>query len=63
MSLEALKIPQKTGLIVIATVKDGVSKFNPSASTIVKPGDSLMVLGEHEQVVKLQTLLNAGLED
>ncbi len=63
MSMEALKIPQKTGLIVIATVNDGVNKFNPSASTLVKPGDSLMVLGEHEQVVKLQTLLNAGLEE
>jgi len=63
MSMEALKIPQKTGLIVIATVNDGHSKFNPSASTVVKPGDSLMVLGEHEQVVKLQSLLNAGLED
>ncbi|HPQ91254.1 potassium channel protein [Mesotoga prima] len=61
MTLEALKIPQRIGLIVIATVCDGVNKFNPSASTIVKPGDSLMVLGEHEQVEKLQSLLGGNL--
>ncbi|KUK80161.1 MAG: K+ transport system, NAD-binding component [Mesotoga prima] len=61
-TLEALRIPQKIGLIIIATVSGGVSKFNPSASTVVKPGDSLMVLGGHEQVLKLQSFLNGDIE-
>lgn len=57
LTLETLKIPQKIGLIVIATVSAGANKFNPSASTLVKPGDSLMVLGSHAQVEKLGELL------
>jgi len=59
LTLDKLKIPQKIGLIVIATVSEGKSKFNPSASTSIRPGDSLMVLGTHEQVEKLEELLKS----
>ncbi|MFO7881662.1 MAG: potassium channel protein [Kosmotogaceae bacterium] len=60
LTLEKMKIPQRTGLIVIA-VSDGTqSIFNPSASTIVKKGYSIMVLGEYSKIEKLRKLIDSG---
>lgn len=57
IELGKLRIPQETGLIVIAIYGNGKSIFNPGASTSIKPGQSLMVLGKREQIKKLRKLL------
>ncbi|TYB92582.1 MAG: potassium channel protein [Kosmotoga sp.] len=60
LTLEKMKIPQRTGLIVIA-ISDGTqSIFNPSASTVIKRGYSIMVLGEYSKIEKLRNLVNSG---
>lgn len=60
LTLEKMKIPQRTGLIVIA-VSDGTqSIFNPSASTVIKKGYSIMVLGEYRKIEKLRNLVSSG---
>ncbi|MDQ7052622.1 MAG: TrkA C-terminal domain-containing protein [candidate division KSB1 bacterium] len=60
-SLRELEIPQRTGLIVIAIIKqvNGRPQFiyNPQSSTMVEGGDQLIVLGEVERVEKLHRLL------
>ncbi|MCD6159999.1 MAG: potassium channel protein [Kosmotoga sp.] len=59
IELGKLRIPQETGLIVIAVHDNdsGRSIFNPGASTLIKSGQSLMVLGKKEQIEKLRHLL------
>ncbi|AKI96725.1 potassium channel family protein [Kosmotoga pacifica] len=57
VELGELKIPQKTGLIVIAIYDGGKSMFNPRANALIKPGQALMVLGKKEQIEKLKLLL------
>lgn len=53
-----VKIPEKTGLIVLAIRKklDQRWIFNPSSHEILKSGDTMVVLGTEEQVKKLKTL-------
>ncbi len=66
-SLRELEIPQRTGLIVIAIIKqvNGASQFiyNPQSSTVVEGGDQLIVLGEVDRVEKLHRLLRDELID
>ncbi len=59
-TLKEAEIPQKTGLLVIAVQKGNDFVFNPSASTIIEPGASIMVLGKNEeQIRKLRNLIEA----
>lgn len=53
-----VKIPEKTGLIVLAIRKQADQRwiFNPSSNEILKSGDTMVVLGTEEQVKKLRTL-------
>ena len=57
-TLKDAEIPQRTGLIVIAVEKEGEGDreflFNPVATTLLEPGDELIVLGEPEQVERLR---------
>lgn len=57
-SLREIKIPEKTGLIVLAIKKYNSEKliFNPSSDEIVKLGDTIVVLGTEEQVNKLRKI-------
>lgn len=57
-SLSEIKIPEKTGLIVLAIKKYNNEKlvFNPSSDEIVKLGDTMVVLGTEEQVNKLRKI-------
>ncbi|MGH4121287.1 potassium channel family protein [Clostridium sp.] len=59
-SLLEIKIPEKTGLIVLAIKKYDSEKlvFNPSSDDIVKLGDTMVVLGTEEQVNKLREIAN-----
>jgi voltage-gated potassium channel len=57
-SLKELKIPEKTGLIVLAIQRAGSKKmsFNPSSTEVVEADDILIVLGQEEQVNKLRVM-------
>jgi voltage-gated potassium channel len=56
--LKEAKIPQKTGLIVLAIKKENVEKLflNPSSSEILAEGDTMIVLGREEQVNQLKEI-------
>jgi voltage-gated potassium channel len=53
------RIPEQTGLIVLALKKKGANNFciNPRANEIIEPGDSIIVLGTDEQADKLREIL------
>src|SRR5919199_3462906 len=53
-----LKIGDKTGAIILAILsKEGKFDTTPSAQDIIRPGDTLIVLGTHEQVARLEALM------
>lgn len=56
--LREAKIPEKTGLIILAInqKKDDDWIFNPNSDVVLKAGDSMIVLGTYEQVDKLKNL-------
>jgi voltage-gated potassium channel len=61
-TLAQARIPQETGLIVIAVrtpgdARDGRFVFNPSAETRLNAGDEVIVLGTVEQIQALRQLL------
>ncbi len=58
-TLSEARIPQRTGLIVIALkrAKDSQWIFNPVSSTILHKNDRLIVLGDEERIEKLHALL------
>jgi len=61
--LKDLDIPKKTGVIVIGIRReDGSFILNPTSSTMVLEGDSLIIIGTKEQAEKLKRLV-AGEED
>lgn len=57
-SLTEAKIPQKTGLIVLAIQKKGNKNimFNPSSNEILEEGDKMIVLGTANQVELLKAI-------
>lgn len=57
-TLMDVKIPEKTGLIILAIRKkiDDRWIFNPSSNEILKAGDVMVVLGTEEQVDVLRKL-------
>ena len=57
-TLKEAKIPEKTGLIVLALQKKDESTplLNPSSNEILRTGDTMIVLGQEEQVDKLRKL-------
>jgi len=58
--LSEAKIPEQTGLIILALKrKDSAKfKFNPGSGTVVQAGDTMVVLGTAKQAEQLQTLAN-----
>ncbi|MDP7034972.1 MAG: potassium channel protein [Planctomycetota bacterium] len=67
LTLAEAKIPQKTGLIVIAirNQQDSDFIFNPSGATRLTADNEIVVLGEADQITRLGDLIGAGvsLED
>nr|WP_255528457.1 TrkA C-terminal domain-containing protein [Sphaerochaeta sp. S2] len=60
-NLLEVRIPEKTGLIVLATKEsDGSTTYNPSSSTVLHEGLSMLVLGRQEQILKLQRMVSPG---
>lgn len=60
LSLMQAKIPEKTGLIVLAIKKKNLEKLslNPSSDEVLKEGDTMIVLGREEQVNQLKKIAN-----
>lgn len=60
MKLSEAKIPEQTGLIVLALKRrEGAKfKFNPGSGEVIRVGDTMVVLGTREQEEKLETLVN-----
>lgn len=59
LALKRAKIPQKTGVLVVAIKKEGGFIYNPSSSTTLVAKDTLIVLGRDEQIQKLKDLLRS----
>lgn len=62
--LAEARIPDRTGLIVIAMRKhdlggDGRFVFNPMADTRAEPGDHLVVLGTEDQITRLRAIVGS----
>jgi voltage-gated potassium channel len=57
-TLKEAKIPEKTGLMVMAIKKKetGQLAFNPNSDVILNPGDVMIVLGKAEQICKLREI-------
>lgn len=57
-TLMEARIPEKTGLIVLALGKEKEEDivFNPSSTEILGPGETMIVLGREEQIKKLQDI-------
>ncbi len=58
-TLSEARIPQRTGLIVIALkrAKDSQWFFNPVSSTVLNKNDKLIVLGESDRIEKLHEMI------
>lgn len=57
-SIGEAKIPQKTGLLIVALNKEGLDyQFNPSSSTKLAANDVLIVIGSPEQVNDLKEMV------
>ena len=62
-SLVEARIPQKTGLVVIALQRGGPGGallYNPGPGTLLETGDVMLVLGRQGQVEELRTYAEAG---
>jgi voltage-gated potassium channel len=58
--LSEVKIPEQTGLIILALKRKGETtfKFNPGSNEVLKDGDTLVTLGTNEQVALLNAMVN-----
>lgn len=56
-TLTQLRIRERTGLTVIAVVRNGIEQFSPSTNFIIEGGDILLVVGADEGREKLQEIL------
>lgn len=61
LSINALDLPQKCGLYIIALKKRGrlSYKYSPPAEEIIEKGDSIVVLGYIDQISSLEDLLKS----
>lgn len=60
MKLLEAKIPEQTGLVILALRRKGEEnfKFNPSSNEVLNIGDTMVVLGTNEQVDHLNAMVN-----
>jgi voltage-gated potassium channel len=57
-------IRQQMDVIIIAVQKkDGEMKFNPSSQTQIEAGDTLIALGESEDISRLASILSGEMGD
>jgi voltage-gated potassium channel len=63
ISLAQARIPQQTGLIVLALRRggrEGRVEYNPGPETRLDGGDVMIVLGRNEQVQRLREYVRRG---
>jgi voltage-gated potassium channel len=60
-ALQEARIPELTGLIILALKKKNDKDFriNPRSHEVLDPGDAIIVLGTTEQIDKLQAIVKA----
>jgi CPA2 family monovalent cation:H+ antiporter-2 len=58
-SLRDLRIPNRTGVVVVGIERDGRRQINPSGEEVLKPGDDLLVIGAAEELRSLAELLGS----
>lgn len=59
-TLEGAAIRQQTGASVIAVLRDGQAHPNPQPSERIEIGDTLMVVGDREQVQRFAGMCRGG---
>ncbi len=59
-ALSEAKIPEQTGLMILALKRRDSAefKFNPGSGTVIREGDTMVVLGTAEQAEMLEQLVN-----
>jgi len=59
-TLKEARIPEQTGLIILALKKNGAKDFifNPGSDEILHKDDAMVVLGTNEQIEKLKVTVN-----
>jgi CPA2 family monovalent cation:H+ antiporter-2 len=62
-SLRALKIPHRTGAVVVGIARDGHKQANPSGDEMVNAGDEWLVIGAADELRALTGLLSKGSAD
>lgn len=58
-TLQEAAIRQQTGASVIAILRNGKAYPNPQPDDVIQAGDTLMVIGDREQVSRFATLCRA----
>jgi Trk K+ transport system NAD-binding subunit len=58
--LRALKIPHRTGVVVVGIARDGHKHANPQGNEIVQAGDQWLVIGAADELRMLNGLLSKG---
>jgi TrkA domain protein len=59
-TIEGAAIRQQTGASVMAVLRDGKAIPNPQPSEHIAPGDTLMVIGNREQVSRFAGMCRGG---
>lgn len=57
-SIADAAVRKQTGASIIAILRGGRAYPNPQPTDVIQPGDTLMVVGDREQVSGFKTLLN-----
>jgi CPA2 family monovalent cation:H+ antiporter-2 len=57
-SLQEIELRARTGVTVIAVVREGKSTHNPGGDFVLAAGDALVLLGSHEGLDKATQILN-----
>jgi voltage-gated potassium channel len=57
-TIKAARIPDRTGLLVVAIRKDGADKFisTPGPEQTIEPDDVLISMGEMDKIITLRRL-------
>lgn len=59
-TLQESAVRQRTGASVIAVLRDGTAHPNPQPDQRIEPGDTLMVIGDREQVGRFAAFSRAA---
>lgn len=59
--LRALRIPHRTGTVVVGICRDGRKQVNPGGNEVVRAGDQWLVIGSAKEMRALKELLTEGM--